>query len=151
LLLLKGQTDAADAYDNTLLHYAMTGASVDWLNKHKPEVFKSISARNWLSLTPLMHAFALGSKDAISALIAHGADANDVLHNGQSCVALLEERSKSALCLPFSSADDSTTGSFRIPLPIVTSRKSVAEVSRRGSTIRKADKNVSAQIAKAKW
>ncbi len=103
-------------------------------------------------------------------MVAIGGDATEVLMNGQSCVALLEERSKryeriernlfdfikkknfnSALLLPFSSADKAETGSFRIPLPNIASRKSLADVSRRGSQIRKVDKSVIAQVAKARW
>jgi hypothetical protein len=145
---LKGDVEETDSGGNTLLHYAaLTGAAIDWLTKNRA---CKIEARNAAGLTPLMHSFAMGSPDAISCLIAHGADPSSMCWSGQVAIALLEERKKSSLCLPFAVEDEFVAGSFRIPQPL-PSRKSLADVSRRGSVSKKVDKTLVAQIGKAKW
>ncbi len=135
--------DDADAFGNTALHYALTGRSVDWVMKNRPATKPEV--KNFMGLTPLMHALACGSHDAISALLGIDCDPSE-LYNGRLAISLLEVRPKTALCIPYADGDEWVAGAFRIPLPAAVAasastqdkKQLVQGLSRRGSmTIRK--------------
>lgn len=58
-----------DAHGNTLLHLAVTGRAVDWTAIYTAP---QLEARNALFFTPLMTCCAVGSRHAVSALLALG-------------------------------------------------------------------------------
>ncbi len=108
-------TSPCDEFGNTLLHYAMSGGAVDFVVK---KTQTKLETRNVFGLTPLMHAFAVGSHDAILALLGYGADPTAlILSNQGAAISLLEVREKSALLLPWSESDSRCNGCFRIPIP----------------------------------
>ncbi len=113
LAILLGKTQAAsalslcipaalevDAYGDTPLHLAVTGRAVDWVMTHYRPA--NMEARNGLSFTALMTCCAVGSRHAISALLANGCDLGAMNEaNKRTALFHLELRSLSKLVLPF--------------------------------------------------
>jgi ankyrin repeat protein len=89
----------ADAFGNTPLHLAVTGRAVDWVVTFAKF---DAEARNSLFFTPLMTCCAVGSRHAISALLAHGCDPVAVNEaTRRAALAHLELRALSKIVLPF--------------------------------------------------
>jgi len=102
-----------DVFGNSLLHYALTGRAVDWVMKNR--AVTKLEVKNMFQLTPLMHAFACGSHDAISALLGYDCDPTEP-YNSRIAISMLDVRARSTLCLPFTDDDVWVPGAFRIPV-----------------------------------
>jgi hypothetical protein len=72
--VVEKDVEISDCFANTALHYCLTARAVDFVFQNMKETKNMEEKRNSFGFTPLMHCFAVGSREAMQGMLGCNCD-----------------------------------------------------------------------------